>query len=268
MHNEYSLQPPHFTVGNIDVVNVVRGKNYRHSYRNGRRKHGFVYVVKGAMIDTFSDKTTDEISLKAGDLIFIPKGTEYTGTYTEDETEINIIQFDLVSGTLPSYLSKPLKLSFLRGNDSIQAFLLPHENTALRHPFYCMSCLCKLLWEIDRVYAKIPQQYNRLKEAFTELANRCFENRPISYYAELCNMSEPNFRRLFRACTGVSPIEYRNDLRLSCARAKLQSGEYNVTEAAESSGFTNLSFFIRLYKEKFGHTPKQERPPLRACDVP
>jgi len=67
-----------------------------------------------------------------------------------------------------------------------------------------------------------------------------------------------NFRRLFRGYTGSSPIEYRNDLRLSSARAKLQSGEYNVTEAAESCGFSNLSFFIRLYKKKFGYTPKQE----------
>jgi AraC-like DNA-binding protein len=38
----------------------------------------------------------------------------------------------------------------------------------------------------------------------------------------------------------------------------LQSGEYNVSEAAFESGFTNLSFFIRLYKKKYGHTPKQD----------
>ena len=45
---------------------------------------------------------------------------------------------------------------------------------------------------------------------------------------------------------------------LNSARSKLQSGEYNVSEAASLCGFTNLSFFIRLYKKKFGHTPKQE----------
>ena len=58
--------------------------------------------------------------------------------------------------------------------------------------------------------------------------------------------------------TGCSPIEYRNDLRLAGARGKLRSGEYNVSEAAELCGFTNLSFFIRLYKKKYGHTPKKE----------
>ena len=84
------------------------------------------------------------------------------------------------------------------------------------------------------------------------------ENRTVSYYAELCNMSEMNFRRLFREYTGMSPIEYRNDIRLTNARNKLQSGEYNVSEAAEICGFSNLSFFIRLYKKKYGYTPKKE----------
>ena len=55
-----------------------------------------------------------------------------------------------------------------------------------------------------------------------------------------------------------SPIEDRNHVRLNMARAKLQSGEYNVFEAAQAVGFSNLSFFIRLYKKKFGHTPGHE----------
>ena len=71
-------------------------------------------------------------------------------------------------------------------------------------------------------------------------------------------MSEANFRRLFREFLGVSPIDYRNDIRLTHAKNKRQSGEYNVSEAAYKSGFTNLSFFIRLYKKKYGHTPKNE----------
>ena len=83
-------------------------------------------------------------------------------------------------------------------------------------------------------------------------------NEKVSYYAELCDMSEANFRRLFREYMGLSPIEYRNELRLNHARNKLQSGEYNVSEAAYESGFSNLSFFIRLYKNKYGHTPKKE----------
>lgn len=51
---------------------------------------------------------------------------------------------------------------------------------------------------------------------------------------------------------------FSNSIRLTNARNKLQSGEYNVSEAAYESGFSNLSFFIRLYKKKYGHTPKNK----------
>ena len=91
----------------------------------------------------------------------------------------------------------------------------------------------------------------------TEIVGNWNENRKVSYYAELCDMSETNFRRLFGEYMGMSPIDYRNDIRLINAKAMLQSGEYNVSEAAFESGFSNLSFFIRLYKKKYGHTPKQ-----------
>lgn len=258
MRYEANLQQLDFTVGNIDTVNVVRDKNYRHSYRNGRSKHGFICLVRGTMTDIFTDSSIGEISLKSGDLLFIPKGSEYVGVYTEDNTEIRIVQFDIVAGSLPAYLSKPVKIPLPYAKESMNAFFSPHENRATRHPFYYLSCLYQLLWQIDILFSDIPHKYNRLKDALHEISERYFENQNVAYYAGLCDMSEVNFRRLFKEYTGSAPIEYRNDLRLNSARAKLQSGEYNVSEAAESCGFTNLSFFIRLYKKKYGYTPKKE----------
>ena len=258
MHYEYNLQQPNFTVGSIDILNVVRGKNYRHSYRSGRLKHGFVYMVNGSMTDEFFDERIGKIHLQVGELLFIPKGSEYVGMYNEDDAQIKIVQFELQSGVLPAYLSKPIKIPLPHAKERIDTFFRPPENGSGRHPFYYLSCLYQLLWQIDVLYGDIPHPYKRLQNALLELSERYEENRPVAYYAELCGMSEVNFRRLFRGYTGSSPIEYRNDLRLNSARVKLQSGEYNVTEAAESCGFANLSFFIRLYKKKFGYTPKQE----------
>ena len=258
MRHQYALQQPDFTVTNIDIINSFRDNNYRHSYRNGRLKHGFIYIVKGTMQDIFFDEDISEFHLKAGDFCFIPKGCKYIGVYTEDNTEIKIVQFDLATGALPPYLTKPTKINFPSAKESINAFFSVHQNTAKWHPFYFLSCLYEMLWQIDGLYTNIPPKYDRLQNALQEMSQRYFEDRTVADYARLCNMSEVNFRRLFKEYTGLSPIDYRNDLRLSNARARLQSGEYNVSEAAEACGFTNLSFFIRLYKKKFGYTPKKE----------
>ena len=106
MRYEYNLQQPNFTVENIDILNVSRTKNYKHSYRKGRVKHGFIYTVHGTMCDMFFLGEAEEpIYVHAGELIFIPKNSSYYGTYLEENTEIRIVQFDLSEGELPSYLS-------------------------------------------------------------------------------------------------------------------------------------------------------------------
>ena len=258
MKLQYNLQEPNFRIGNIDIQAVSRPKAYKHTFRNGRGKHGFIYTVSGKMRYIFQSGEHRELDGGEGELIFIPKGTIYTGVYLETDTEIKIVQFDHVSGSLPEYLSSPFKTELPGASELIETFFRPVENRTSSHPFYYLSCLYSLLWQIDEGYSKIPAKYKKLQAALSEIAEYWYKNEPVSYYAELCNMSEVNFRRLFKEYTGLSPINYRNDLRLSNARSRLQSGEYNVSEAAELSGFSNLSFFIRLYKQKYGHTPKKE----------
>lgn len=258
MKLQYNMQEPNFRIGNIDIQNVSRPKNYKHTFRYGRDKHGFIYMIRGKMKDIFHSTNTEDMYVNAGELIFIPKGTVYTGIYLEDNTEIKLVQFNLLSGELPEYLSVPVKIELPKAGELIETFFTPEEKRAPVHPFYYLACLYGLLWQIDESYSRIPTKYKKLQAALSEIAEYWNKNEPVAYYAELCHMSEINFRRLFKEYTGLSPINYRNDLRLSNAKNKLQSGEYNVSEVAELCGFSNLSFFIRLYKKKYGYTPKKE----------
>ena len=254
MRFEFNLQAPNFTVKNIDTLNVSRPKNYKYSHRKGRPKHGFVYTVKGVMRDTFYADGETHIDAKAGEVVFIPKDCAYTGTYLEEDTELKIVQFDLAEGVLPEYLTYPHKIVLPEAEERIGAFFRP----GITHPLYYLSCLYNLLWQIDEAYSKIPTTYRKLQAALSDISTNYADSKPISDYAALCGMSEVNFRRLFHKYTGKSPIQHRNDIRLQNAKIMLQSGQYNVSEAAEACGFSSLSFFIRLYKKKFGYTPKKE----------
>ena len=115
-----------------------------------------------------------------------------------------------------------------------------------------------LLFEISQALTRHRSEYNPVARGAELLCEEWNLSRKISEYAELCGISEGCFYLYFKAIYGKSPVEYRNDLKLKNAKNKLQSGEYNVSEVAELCGFTNLSFFIRLYKKKFGYTPKKE----------
>lgn len=258
MKYQYNLQIPNFTVDKIDIFDVSRQKGFKNPFPHGRGKHGFIYTVSGRICDVFAQGKEKKIYVGKGELIFIPKHCVYTGIYAEENTEIKIVQFDITSGQLPDYLKEPVKLDIPRAGELMDAFFEPIENNITNHPFYNMFCFYRLLWQVDECYSRIPAKYKKLQSALSEMNVNFQKNYPVSFYAGLCDMSEVSFRRLLREYTGLSPIEYRNDIRLEAARNKLQSGEYNVSETATLCGFTNLSFFIRLYKKKFGHTPKHE----------
>lgn len=250
MKRELFLKEPAFTVGNIGTVNAARPRGYRHSYRC-RPKHAFVYTVQGRMYNRIGE---EELIAETGELVFFPAGTRYSSMYYAEGTEIKIVQFDLLQGELPSYLSSPRKIALPDAGKWMDRFFMPQQ----AHPFYYLSQLYAFLQEIEERELGLPAKFRRLQPAMAELEAHPEGNDRVERYATLCGMSEAGFRRLFREYIGCSPVEYRNTLRLERARTLLQSGEYNVSEAAEQVGFANLSFFIRLYKKKFGYTPKKE----------
>ena len=258
MRYSYNFPIPDFSVSNIEIISASRPQGYRHQFRNGRGNNGFIYVVSGQMHYSVEGEKKRDIYADVGELIFMPKGTVYTGIYAGADTSIKVAQFDILSGELPTYLSEPTKIEVSNAKELIDSFFRPTKNRLSPHPFYYVSCLFELLSQIHETHSSMPKKYKRLRPAITEMSEHLSKNEPVFYYAELCNMSEVNFRRLFREYTGMSPIDYRNDLRLINAKSMLQSGEYNVSESAEESGFSNLSFFIRLYKKKYGYTPKKE----------
>ena len=253
-----SLDDHTLRVGSIFTSTITRPKGHRHTFRNGRGKHGFIYTVSGQMRNVFSSGKKDDLCVKAGEVIFIPKDTVYTGIYQEENTENRIVQFDLLCGELPSYLSKPVKITIPNVSQLIEPFFEPMEKGLENHAFYHLSCLYQLLWRIEESELKIPAKYKKLRKALFEMRWHWNQNQPVSYYADLCDMSQVHFRRLFKEYTGLSPVNYRNGLRLEGARSKLQSGEYNISEVAELCGFSSISFFTRSYKKKYGYSPKKE----------
>lgn len=258
MRYDYDSGSYNISIHKINIIPISREKGYRHSFAEGRPCHAFIYTERGRMLDEFVQPIRKNIITEPGTLIFVPKGTKYSGTYLDENTKIKTIQFDIDSGSLPDYLSSPKIIELGNAKATVNAFFNSIENPKSNHFFHYVSLLYDLLWQIDTQYVKLPKKFVRLNAAVDDITLYPEKNEKISYYSNMCGMCEVNFRRLFVEYTGKSPIEYRNDLRLKKAKELLQSGEYNVSESAEAVGFSNLSFFTRLYKKKFGTSPKKE----------
>ena len=84
----------------------------------------------------------------------------------------------------------------------------------------------------------------------------------ISDVAERARVNITTLERHFSAVFRITPIEYIKKRRLGEAERLISEGE-SVTNACYMSGFSDLSKFISVFKQRFGKTPKQYQLSLR-----
>lgn len=58
---------------------------------------------------------------------------------------------------------------------------------------------------------------------------------------------------------GTSFVDYLRDYRLTIASRLLTTSDSSILDIAAESGFENLSYFNRVFKQKYSMTPRQFR---------
>lgn len=82
--------------------------------------------------------------------------------------------------------------------------------------------------------------------------------------AKKAGMSLSTFKRVFKAVTGTSPIDYLLQTRLGHACHLLRDADKTVTEAALFAGFNDSNYFARQFRARMGCTPREWREKQRA----
>jgi len=77
--------------------------------------------------------------------------------------------------------------------------------------------------------------------------------------ARKAGVSKEYFCVIFKRITGKTFTEYINYLRVEHAVRLLASSDKKISDAALESGFNDISYFNRVFREQKGHTPKAFR---------
>lgn len=231
-----------FKIYDVGYVSVLRNANFTFEYTLGKDRFSFIYVKSGEMLYALTAERK-KIRIEKGDFLFIPKNMPYKSFYLADNTVIKMIVFDIAAESLPDYLNVPFSKRSVYIKNLFDSITVENMNSA----FYLTAKIYEIFFYMQRQNFHAPKKYQKILPAVTEINQRYMQNNKLSYYAELCNMSESNFRRLFKDYTGKSLIDYRNSLRLLAAQKMIDSGELSISEAAYLAGFNNMSFFYKLY---------------------
>lgn len=99
-------------------------------------------------------------------------------------------------------------------------------------------------------------QTQAVKESIAFMGRSLGQDLTLRQLADQAALSPSHYIRVFRRYTGQTPFAFLNDLRIEEAARCLRQ-DMTVSETAQRVGVPNLSYFIRLFREKYGKTPKQ-----------
>ncbi|GBF76505.1 AraC family transcriptional regulator [Paenibacillus sp. 598K] len=85
------------------------------------------------------------------------------------------------------------------------------------------------------------------------------ENLSLQAISSMLKMSSAYVGRVFKASEAVSVGDYINEVRMKQAIKLMDNERYTIKDIMEIVGYSNLSYFWRLFKKKFGTTPKEYR---------
>ena len=247
-----------FDIENIALAcHVVPGSGA--PVHKNRSSHGI--VIHGGGVRQYTFDGTNTVTILENDILYLPKGSNYTVKSQADEG-CYAINFQLFSNV--SF--EPFKFKAKNYKSFIRLFQIAERAWRQKDSGFemkCKSLLYNILFDLRKEYELgyiANDTISLIKPAidyiYTEYTN---DNIEISYLAELCNMSEAYFRRIFLKNFGISPIKYINNLKIDRAKELITSGLYSISDAAVASGFHDDSYFSRKFKEATGMSPSEYR---------
>lgn len=99
----------------------------------------------------------------------------------------------------------------------------------------------------------------RQKELLIYIQEHYMEDITLRTLADEFHLSEKYISRYFKEHFCLTFSHYLNHLRLTGAQRLLETTELSVTDIALRSGFSSVSYFIRMFKECYGVSPLKYR---------
>lgn len=229
-------------------------------------------------------------TISRGDILIVPAGGKHA-YYSVDQLEIYCLLF--VPGNLPLPLLNLYALQQYRELFGKQAeyYLMVQEDypklipepeefaelTELLEKFLhvqklnSIGCDCEKLglfmciigrlcdmWQKTDLPENKPVMFD-MNKISTYIAENCNQNILLSDLADMCSMSVSTMLRHFHKAFGTTPIDYLKNIRLDRASTLLVSTDLRVSEIADQCGFSSSSYFISVFRKKFGKTPEEFR---------
>ncbi len=248
---------PDFQVELYDLTDKHPRYHMQYHWHNN---YEIVYVVSGSFTMLLNGK---RIILREGESVFIPDGVVHGGTPSNCRYICVVFHSSILHAAQCSRLIMQTQITMpvILKNDNLIKNII--KDLTEKNPGYELSVIGNLYLLVHRLLQnhtdnKIPPNPNfeKLKPAITFIEKNFSNTITLTELAAECSLSPNYFCRCFKALTSETPFGYITRYRIEIACEFLISG-MSITDTAYSCGFNDISYFINIFKQHMGISPKK-----------
>jgi AraC-like DNA-binding protein len=248
----------------------------------------FFYFTHGNAIIRCNSK---EIAVSANDIVIINSKELHYIENTSDSLIVYVIKIDLsfiYSNKLDSIqaqflapLSRNLILfeNLVRNDEDIlrcvNRIIYEYFTKELGFELAIKSQIYNLIVLLLRGYTKKIYDENeiesqlkilqRFKNVISYMEKNFTEKINLNELSHMTGFSEGHFCRLFKQITGMTAIDYINNMRINKATELIKGSDLNITEVALQCGFSDSNYFSRIFKKHKKISPMQMKNLPESC---
>ena len=245
-------------------------------------REGYIsnHVISIALSGVQQMKTYDEkqIQVKAGQVLFIPRGMYVVSDLLPKEGPFRNILFYFDDDLIQEFLSQTQVREITRKAVPDHLLFPMHPNLELFTQSLLDIYSGKAFQDKKFLRLKILELMFLLNASMDEqeFANFLFQlslpkkrnirpfmeknfDKPLKIedYAYLTGRSLSTFRRDFKSFFDQTPQKWIKEKRMEKALNLMNEREVSVTDIAFEVGYENISYFIKEFKQRYGQSPKQ-----------
>lgn len=235
-------------------------------------EHDLLYIYSGEQPIAQDDET---FTLQTGDIILLRSGSHHWGTAPCSVNMRSLfIHFNVLPGDrgekyltreeieaqngeiiLPTVVHCGQENTVTRTINEIISLYWSHRPNKERRLTLMLNLLLDELAAIGRADESRQEEWSvAVISMFRRYPERMFSLEEI---AESVQMNVRTLSARFREITGESVHQYQLNMKLEAAYKALRGGSRTIKDVAMSYGFSDAYYFSRLFKKKFGLSPKQ-----------
>lgn len=217
------------------------------------RYYDLTFVLKGHMVYRSNGK---EYTVRKNDAIFLRPGTLRERDYEEIDVKYVSYNFYLAEGVnidLPEYMQSIVTEEI---RQLLASFPFPQILGSHYDQEKCSCVLNAVLYELINLYES-PSSNKYVQIMLQYINTHITESISLDSISRVTYLSKEYCAYLFKANVGKTIISYVNDKKMQYAKELIIRNEMSLKDIAAYLGFDDYNYFSRLYKKRFGSSPRK-----------